>query len=693
MENLPSQPHHGQKLAPKDVVAPCPLKKATAKAKRQPPGNLAKLLKAPAKPPNKKKLLKREATEKKNGKREVLKSAENPSHLVMRTYDAIRLVQHEYQQQWNRCSTRGVNKTLQAAVCALFELREEAKNRPFEHDVATMIASFEGIYEKDQFKPAPAPVDFNKLAKQQLKALDIMEVALKKALADEETAVAKESERVDGLTGNGLQDSAKHNDKVGGLTETGLQEAGHKADSDSENPNSKVASGDAALLLDVATKADSSLEDINFKVTPEGTNFDVAPETEEETGSGSEDSNPSQSESDNSDLRPGEGSRVQVSCQSSTDGGLAPKKAKQEEAEEEDKPLRLIQPEDIEFLQTKAMAFRAADHETGPFKVNRGAVVPGGRMKALKRRFRRVYAQGIAIQLGRGCWGGGGGVWHGISGDPGELDVNMEAKHLVIQETEGSTGKRMKMEDSNVFIHVDALTKLEPATTTNLKRPRAPCGALDQELVCFFRGKGLGIDTRMWWTRIPELHPDAATMNYSFLVALITTMRNNASCRAHTFLTKGEAGGEPTALYKKYQLTGLSGPQCMKSSADDPDVPDREPGYMSCGCDELPALFEWIMWKTGYIVATLCDDDGDKDRLSEGWHGMHRKILEKEALEKRTAFGLATATFEKERKAENVAMKRKIWQHADEEEKKKEKRRARNAAAASSSKSFSSSGL
>ncbi|KAJ7574372.1 hypothetical protein C8J56DRAFT_1125786 [Mycena floridula] len=158
--------------------------------------------------------------------------------------------------------------------------------------------------------------------------------------------------------------------------------------------------------------------------------------------------------------------------------------------------------------------------------------------------------------------------------------------------------------------------------------------ALNNSIIAFFAGNAMDIDSRIWWARIAGLRPDAARMSYDLLIALLSSSLGNILCRFHFWLAKGQAALKPNAAYLNYIIDGLSGPRRMKSKAGDPD---RVPGYMSCGCEEYPALLEYILWKEGSLEAKLWPEiESVEDEtkvteektmsvvkiVTEGWRGM-----------------------------------------------------------------------
>ncbi|KAJ7582430.1 hypothetical protein C8J56DRAFT_894340 [Mycena floridula] len=535
-------------------------------------------------------------------------------------------------------------------------------------------------------------------------------------------------------------------------------------DSDSDDPNSEEGSSEDGL----AKKKESSGGDSSTEDSDSEPSSDEAGDAQGGT---------------NTVLKVGLPRGVKWQTPEVEQGGEA-KRKKTDNGEQMDSfdkpPMRLVQPEDIKFLEVQVLALKEQEQRAANLKRKPSGDLWHGRLQLLKRRQHKLKkskgaksrtvrqrcnspkfisdsendsmaadsedyeplktsgktlsdedeepADSQAIGFANGEFNEameGGGLVAVVRSNANGLKKPKTSSDEPAKNSASEPGKKEE-EESGVIIN--AALKLEPAKAkmpARAEKPaRAPCGQrpLDTHLESWedgvdyaapkskkkivfslaqVTGKSLGIDTRMWWTRVPDLCAEAARMTYKLLVALVTS-------------TRGEAGGEPTALYKKYQLTGLSGPRQMKS-ADDEDVPSREPGYMSCGCDEHPALLEWMLWKEGLIHATLCNDEGDKDKLCEGWHGpyaaedlegldfmdlfihddnglpipdhehrnltlrikalsVRKQILEKEALEKNSAFGVA-AKFEKEQRAKDNAMKVKLEKKADNERRERKVRR------------------
>ncbi|KAJ7578896.1 hypothetical protein C8J56DRAFT_897867 [Mycena floridula] len=161
--------------------------------------------------------------------------------------------------------------------------------------------------------------------------------------------------------------------------------------------------------------------------------------------------------------------------------------------------------------------------------------------------------------------------------------------------------------------------------------------SLDDSIIAFFAERKIDPEAKTWFGRIAELRPDAARMNYKLLVALLTSSSGNILCRYHFFLHKGKAGSKPPATYTGYKITGLSGPRRMKEESSkkkmNERINDRVPGFMSCGCEEFPALLEYILWKEGTVQTTLWSENeaaemeekrcaGTLTTMTEGWRGM-----------------------------------------------------------------------
>ncbi|KAJ7576237.1 hypothetical protein C8J56DRAFT_1171603 [Mycena floridula] len=137
--------------------------------------------------------------------------------------------------------------------------------------------------------------------------------------------------------------------------------------------------------------------------------------------------------------------------------------------------------------------------------------------------------------------------------------------------------------------------------------------SLDNSIIAFFAKRKINLDAKTWFGRIVELRPDAAQMNYKLLVTLLMSSSGNILCRYHFFLHKGKAGSKPPATYTGYKITGLSGLRRMKEESSKKKINERindwVPGFMSCGCEEFPALLEYILWKEGTVQTTLWSEN------------------------------------------------------------------------------------
>ncbi|KAJ7585723.1 hypothetical protein C8J56DRAFT_1053026 [Mycena floridula] len=126
---------------------------------------------------------------------------------------------------------------------------------------------------------------------------------------------------------------------------------------------------------------------------------------------------------------------------------------------------------------------------------------------------------------------------------------------------------------------------------------------------------------RVWWMRVAEMLPHLARESKALLTALMSNSKGNISCRWHSLTTKGAAAKQGDATYYGHDITGRSGPRKFKLKLDDKLKVEREPGFLSCGCEEVPAMLEVILWKEGTLHTTIVDDDGRED-VSEPWRAM-----------------------------------------------------------------------
>ncbi|KAJ7589328.1 hypothetical protein C8J56DRAFT_888915 [Mycena floridula] len=87
----------------------------------------------------------------------------------------------------------------------------------------------------------------------------------------------------------------------------------------------------------------------------------------------------------------------------------------------------------------------------------------------------------------------------------------------------------------------------------------------------------------------------------------------------HSLTTKGAAAEQGDATYYGHDITGRSGPRKFKLKLD--DKVEREPRFLSCGCEEVPAMLEVILWKEGTLHMTIVDAEGRED-ISGPWRAM-----------------------------------------------------------------------
>ncbi|KAJ7585776.1 hypothetical protein C8J56DRAFT_1166023 [Mycena floridula] len=115
---------------------------------------------------------------------------------------------------------------------------------------------------------------------------------------------------------------------------------------------------------------------------------------------------------------------------------------------------------------------------------------------------------------------------------------------------------------------------------------------------------------------IPDVMPGMATHSIA-LTRELMTVGHNGSCRFHRLTARGENAEKVYGKYAGYKVSGWDkGVRAMNSKAGDAFVPS--PGHFSCSCQEVPAMLDWIMFKTSSITGTL--EDGQK--VTEGMRNM-----------------------------------------------------------------------
>ncbi|KAJ7576472.1 hypothetical protein C8J56DRAFT_899987 [Mycena floridula] len=121
---------------------------------------------------------------------------------------------------------------------------------------------------------------------------------------------------------------------------------------------------------------------------------------------------------------------------------------------------------------------------------------------------------------------------------------------------------------------------------------------------------------KYWVFFINDVMPEMATHSI-VLTRELMTVGHNGSCRFHQLTACGENAEKVYAKYTGYKVSGWDkGVRAMNSKSGDAFVPSR--GHFSCSCQEVPAMLDWIMFKTSSITGTL--DDGQK--VTEGMRNM-----------------------------------------------------------------------